>query len=248
VRGPLNIKRSRQGQPVIFQAGASNDGRNFAARRAEAIFAGAQTLEEAQEYYRDVKQRAKGFGRDADALSILPGIGPVIGLTEAEAEAKYRELSDLGSLQTGLGFLARAFSDHDFSVYDLDAPFPDVEHIGRNSNQSSSYRILAQVRAENLTLRQIAQRLSVPRGAFAGTPAQVADELQNWFENEGADGFVLFETLPGQLELFVEHVVPILQARGLYHLDYEGETFRDSLGLPFAVNRYTAKRGAREAA
>jgi FMN-dependent oxidoreductase (nitrilotriacetate monooxygenase family) len=88
VRGPLNIKRSPQGQPVIFQAGASNDGRNFAARRAEAIFAGAQTLDEAQEYYRDVKQRAKGFGRDAEALSILPGFGPVIGLTEAEADAR----------------------------------------------------------------------------------------------------------------------------------------------------------------
>jgi FMN-dependent oxidoreductase (nitrilotriacetate monooxygenase family) len=248
VRGPLNIKRSRQGQPVIFQAGASDDGRNFAAKRADAIFAGAQTIEEAQEYYRDVKARAKGFGRDPEQLSVLPGIGPVIGLTEEEAEARYRELADLGSLETGLGFLARAFNDHDFGRYDLDAPFPDVAVLGLNSNQSASNRILAEVRAEGLTLRQIAQRLSTPRNAFSGTPTQVADELQRWFETEGADGFVLFETLPGQLDLFVDHVVPILQARGLFRDDYDGATFRDHLGLPFPENRHTVARGDRAAA
>lgn len=248
VRGPLNIKRSRQGQPVIFQAGSSEDGRAFAASRADCLFVGAQTIEEAQEYYRDVKARAKGFGRDPDTLSVLPGIGPVIGLTEAEAEAKYRELADLGSLDTGLGFLARAFNDHDFSHYDLDAPFPDVAHIGFNSNQSASNKILAEVRAEGLTLRQIAQRLSTPRSAFAGTPEKVANELQRWFEQEGADGFVLFETLPGQLDIFVEHVIPILQARGLYRTDYEGETFRQNVGLEVPPNRYTVARKARAAA
>jgi FMN-dependent oxidoreductase (nitrilotriacetate monooxygenase family) len=248
VRGPLNIKRSRQGQPVIFQAGASDDGRNFAARRADAIFGSAQTLEEAQEYFRDIKARARGFGRDPSELYILPGFGPVIGLTEEAAEAKYQELAALGSLQTGLGFLARAFNDHDFSRYDLDAPFPDVASLGWNSNQSASQKILAQVRAEGLTLRQIAQRLSTPRSRFVGTPAQIAGHMVEWFENEGADGFVLFETLPGQLDLFVDHVVPLLQARGLFRTDYTGETFRDTLGLPFPVNRYTAARDARSAA
>ncbi len=248
VRGPLNIKRSRQGQPVIFQAGASDDGRNFAAKRAEAIFTGAQTLAESQEYYRDVKGRARGFGRDPSRVYILPGVAPIVGATEAEAEAKYQELASLGSLQTGLGFLARSFNDHDFSVYDLDGPFPDVEALGRNSNQSASDRILAQVRAEDLTLRQIAQRLATPRGAFVGTPQQVADRLQDWFEHEGADGYVLFEPLPGQLDIFVDEVIPILQARGLFRDDYEGETFRENLGLGFPVNRYTAERKARSAA
>jgi len=248
VRGPLNIKRSPQGQPVIFQAGASDDGRNFAARRADAIFGSAQTLEEAQEYFRDVKARARGFGRDPAKLYILPGFGPVIGLTEEEAEAKYQEFAALGSLETGLGFLARAFNDHDFSRYDLDAPFPDVAALGWNSNQSASQKILAQVRSENLTLREIAKRLSTPRGSFVGTPAQIVDHMVEWFENEGADGFVLFETLPGQLELFVDHVVPLLQARGLLRTEYTGETFRDTLGLPFPVNRYTAARDARSAA
>jgi FMN-dependent oxidoreductase (nitrilotriacetate monooxygenase family) len=248
VRGPLNIKRSRQGQPVIFQAGASEDGRNFAAKRAEAIFAGVANLGEAQEYYRDVKARARGFGRDPAALYVLPGIGPVVGETEAEAEAKYQELVALGSLESGLGMLSRSFNDHDFTAYDLDGPFPEVSAIGRNSNQSASNRILAQVRAENLTLRQIAQRLATPRGDFVGTPEQVADKLQQWFESEGADGFVLFESLPGQLDLFVDKVVPILQARGLFREAYEGETFRETLGLPFPENRYTVAAKAQSAA
>jgi FMN-dependent oxidoreductase (nitrilotriacetate monooxygenase family) len=248
VRGPLNIKRSRQGQPVIFQAGASDDGRNFAAKHAEAIFGSAQSLDEAQEYHRDIKARARGFGRDPGQVFVLPGIGPIIGLTAADAEQNYQTLAGLGSLQTGLGFLARSFNDHDFSQYDLDAPFPDVAALGWNSQQSATQKILAQVKAEGLTLRQIAQRLSTPRGQFIGTPVQIADQLETWFANEGADGFVVFETMPGQLDLFVDHVVPLLQERGLFRTDYEGETFRDHLGLPFVENRYTAARQARNAA
>ncbi len=248
VRGPLNIKRSPQGQPVIFQAGASDDGRNFAAKRADAIFAAAPTLADGQAYYRDVKARAQGFGRDAEQLYVLPGIAPVIGETDAEADAKYQELAALESLETGFGFLSRTFNDHDFRQYDLDGPFPDVEHIGRNSQQSGSQRILNEVRAENLSLRQVVQRLATPRGAFVGSPERVADTLQHWFENEGAGGFVLFETLPGQLDIFVERVVPILQARGLFREAYEGETFRDNLGLPVPANRYTAAKDERAAA
>ena len=244
VRGPLNIKRSQQGQPVIFQAGASEDGRNFAARRAEAIFCSPQTLAEAQEYYRDVKARARGFGRNPQHVLILPGIAPLVGDTSEHAEALYQELAGLASLETGLGFLARSFNDHDFSVYDLDAPFPDVASLGWKSNQSSSLRILAQVREGDLTLRQIAQQLATPRGDFIGSPTEVADRLEHWFQNEGADGYVLFESLPGQLDAFVDKVVPILQARGLYRQSYEGKTFRDHLDLPFAVNRYTAARQA----
>lgn len=248
VRGPLNIKRSRQGQPVIFQAGASDDGRNFAARRAEAIFCGPANIDEAQSYYRDVKARARGFGREGSEPLILPGVAPIVGLDEAEAEARYQELLALTSIETGLGFLARTFNDHDFRRYDLDGPFPDVEHIGWNSQQSGTQRILKLVREENLTLRQVAQRLASPRGDFVGTPVQVADKLQEWFATEAADGFVLFEPLPGQLQVFVDHVIPILQARGLFHLDYEGETLREQLGLPFPGNRYTEARGAQSAA
>ncbi|SDA13261.1 LLM class flavin-dependent oxidoreductase [Sphingomonas sp. NFR15] len=248
VRGPLNIKRGPQGQPVIFQAGASDDGRNFAAKRADAIFTHAPTFEDGQSFYRDVKSRAQGFGRDPDDLFVLPGISAIVADTDAEAEALYRGLAASESLDTGFGYLSRTFNDHDFRQYDLDAPFPDVAHIGKNSQQSGSNRILAEVRAENLTLRQVVERLATPRGAFVGSPETVADTLQTWFEQGAADGFVLFEPLPGQLEAFVEKVVPILQARGLFRAEYEGETFRDSLGLPVPVNRYTAARGDRAAA
>lgn len=248
VRGPLNIKRMPQGQPVIFQAGASDDGRNFAAKRAEVIFSHAEDEEAGQAYYADVKARAKGFGRDPRQLFILPGIAPIVGETDEDAEARYRELAALESIDTGLGFLSRTFNDHDFRQYDLDAPFPDVEHIGLNSQQSGTLRILAQVRAENLTLRQVAERLATPRGVFVGSPETVADRLQQWFENGAADGFVVFEPLPGQLDLFVDKVVPILQARGLFRTDYEGATFREHLGLAQPDNRYSSKAAKKSAA
>lgn len=248
VRGPLNIKRGPQGQPVIFQAGASDDGRNFAARRADAIFAAAPTLEEGASYYSDVKERARGFGRDPADLYVLPGITPIVGDTDADAETAYRDLAARESPETGFGFLSRTFNDHDFRQYDLDGPFPDVAHIGLNSQQSSSNRILAEVRAENLTLRQVVERLATPRGAFVGSAETVADTLQTWFEQGAADGFVIFEAIPGQLARFVEQVVPILQARGLFREEYEGATFRDSLGLPVPANRYAVARTDRVAA
>jgi FMN-dependent oxidoreductase (nitrilotriacetate monooxygenase family) len=248
VRGPLNIKRTPQGQPVIFQAGASDDGRNFAARRAEVIFTHAPTIEEGHAYLADVKARAKGVGRNPDKLFILPGIAPIIGETDEDAESRYHELAALESIDTGLGFLSRTFNDHDFRQYDLDGPFPDVEHIGINSQQSSTLRILAEVRADNLSLRQVAERLATPRGAFVGSAETVANRLQQWFEAGAADGFVIFEPLPGQLDLFVDQVIPILQARGLFRRNYEGTTFREHLGLDVPDNRYSVAGSRRAAA
>ena len=242
VKGPLNIARSAQGQPVIFQAGASEDGMNFAARRADAIFVSQGSLAEAQSYYRDLKQRAAGFGRDPEEVFILPGIRPVIGLTEAEAEQKYQELVGLVSIENALRMLGRPFNDHDFSVYDLDQPFPDVTHLGLNSNQSAVLKITRGARENHLTLREVALRFATPRNNFIGTPTQVADALEAWLHGRASDGFVLFESLPGQLDLFVRHVVPLLQQRGIYRTEYEGDTFRQSLGLPVPENRHTAAR------
>ncbi|ACB94814.1 LLM class flavin-dependent oxidoreductase [Beijerinckia indica] len=248
VRGPLNIARSAQGQPVIFQAGSSEDGRNFAAQKAEAIFVHHETIEEARLYYRDVKARAEGFGRDPSKLLILPSVAPIIGSTEAEAEARYQEIAGLVSIENALSMLGRPFNDHDFSVYDLDAPFPEVGADALNSTQSAVLKIIAAAREENLTLRQVALRFATPRGDFVGTPEQVADKFQLWLETGASDGFVMFASLHRDLELFVETVVPILQARGLYRQDYDGTTLRENLGLDVPVNRYTAQRSARSAA
>lgn len=245
VKGPLNIARSPQGQPVIFQAGASEDGKNFAAQRADAIFVGHDNLEEAKAYYKDVKARATGFGRDPETLFILPGIRPVVGSTPEDAEKKYRELANLVSIENALANLGRPFNDYDFSAHDLDAPFPEeVSKHGANSNQSASIKILRTAREEKLSLREVALRFATPRSHFVGTPEQVADALQRWFDERAADGFVTFESLPGQLEVFVETVIPILQARGIYRREYTAETLRGNLGLEVPVNRYAIARAA----
>ncbi|RWR08814.1 LLM class flavin-dependent oxidoreductase [Paenirhodobacter populi] len=246
VEGPLNIARSPQGQPVIFQAGASEDGRDFAAARSDAIFVQPGDLAGAQAYYADVKRRAAGFGRDPDTLFVLPGLRPVIGSTEAEAERKYQAFIGLTSIEDALLIMARSFNEHDFSQYDLDAPFPDVAHVAANSNRSTSERIIALARAENLTLRQTAQRFATPRTDFIGTPEQVADAFERWFTGRGADGFVFNNSLPDELSVFADTVVPILQARGLFRTEYEGTTFRDSLGLAKPANRNTTRRLAAE--
>ncbi|WP_084579459.1 LLM class flavin-dependent oxidoreductase [Sphingomonas azotifigens] len=249
VKGPLNISRSPQGQPVIFQAGASEDGRNFAAKHAEAIFVAHEGLADAQAYYADLKARAAGFGRDPDKVLIVPGARPVIGSTEAEADRKYRELTELVTLENALRALGRSFNDHNFSVYDPDGPFPEaVIAEGLRSNQSASTHIVETAGREKLSLRELALRFATPRSPFVGTPEQVADALQHWFEARGADGFNTFESLPGELDLFVDEVVPILQRRGIYKRDYPGRTFRDTLGLDVPVNRYTAARALRSAA
>ncbi|MDR6532797.1 FMN-dependent oxidoreductase (nitrilotriacetate monooxygenase family) [Caulobacter rhizosphaerae] len=247
VKGPLNISRSPQGQPVIFQAGASEDGKAFAAKRADAIFVSHEEIDTAKAYYQDIKARAAGYGRDPDQLHVLPAARPVVGRSAQEAEALYKELTELVSLDNALSMLARPFNEYDFGQHDPDGPFPlEAAEFGANSNQSAVNRIVAAVKEEGLTLRETALRFATPRGHFVGDPEQVADSLQRWFEERASDGFVLFESLPGQLEAFVELVVPILQARGLFRADYEGTTFRESLGLDFPANRYAPTLAAAE--
>jgi len=246
VEGPLNLSRSPQGQPVIFQAGASEDGKNFAAARSDAIFVQNDDLQSAKAYYADVKRRAAGFGRDPDELFVLPGLRPVIGSTEAEAERKYQEFIALTSIEDALLIMARSFNEHDFSQYDLDAPFPDVARFAENSNRSTSERVIRLARDENLTLRQTAQRFATPRTDFVGTPEQVADAFQRWFLEPAADGFVYNNSLPDELSVFAETVVPILQDRGIYRREYQGTTFREQLGLPKPANRHSIRRIAAE--
>ncbi|WP_372632180.1 LLM class flavin-dependent oxidoreductase [Cohnella sp.] len=242
VEGPLNIARSKQGQPVVFQAGSSESGKNLAAKGADAVFTGHETLEEAQAFYKDVKTRAIGYDREADDIVILPGISPIIGRTQEEADRKYEEIASLVSIEKALDYLGRFFEHHDFSPYPLDEPFPDIGDLGSNSFRSGTDKIKKQAREQGLTLRQVALRSATPRGPFVGTPEHVANLIQQWYEEEGADGFIIHSQLPSGLNDFVELVVPILQERGIYRTEYESDTLRGNLGLKVPVNRNTVAK------
>ncbi|MDS9471522.1 LLM class flavin-dependent oxidoreductase [Sporosarcina pasteurii] len=242
VQGPLNIARSPQGQPVIFQAGSSAAGIAFSAREADAVFAIMPTLEEAQQYYVDVKEQTAKLGRNPHDVIVLQGISPIIGDTEEEAERKYEELASLVTIEQALAFLGRLFEHHDFSQYPLDEPFPDIGCIGKNSFRSDTDRIKSEAREQNLTLRQVAFREATPRTPFMGTPEQVANLVEAWYEQNAADGFMLIANLPSELTAFVDQVVPILQKRGIFRTEYEGTTLRENLELSYAENRYSLKR------
>lgn len=242
VKGPLNIARSPQGQPLIFQAGVSDDGRNFAAQNADAIFVSPESFDEAHAYYQDLKARAEGFGRDPQALFILPGIRPIVGRDEADAEARYQQAVALVSIEDAIVALGRPFNDYDFSPHDLDAPFPDLGDLGSNSHRGSSEAIKRLAREEQLTLREVALRFSQPNRDFTGTAQQVADAIEHWFEHGAADGFIIRSLLPDGLQRFTELVVPELQKRGLWRTEYSGKTLRDNFGLSVPVNRHTQHR------
>ncbi len=251
VRGPLNIARPPQGYPVIVQAGASEPGRELAARTAEVIFTANLIISDAQEFYSDVKRRLVKFGRQADDLLVMPGIFPVLGGTEREAEARYEELQALVDPAVAWGILRRHYQGVDLSGYSLDDPAPPLPG-DTNLNKSRLKLVSDLVERERPTLRQLYRQVSTARGHLTtvGTPEQVADLIQHWFENGAADGFnIMPPTLPGGLTEFVDEVVPLLQRRGLFREDYEGRTLRENLGLrrPESGARLRAARLAAEA-
>lgn len=240
VQGPLNIARSRQGQPVLFQAGASEAGKTFAARVADAIFTSQGSLSDAVRYYQDVKQRAARAGREPNEMVICPGCSPIVGQTMAEAEQKYQEIASLVDIRDALHYLGRYFNDIDFSQFDLDAAFPDLGDFARNGWESTTDKLKHVAQQEQLTLRQLALRTTTPKSVFVGTPTHIADTMQEWFEAGAADGFMISAAvLPDGLTDFIDHVVPILQARGLFRTAYEDDTLRGNLGLSKPPNRYT---------
>ncbi|QLG38960.1 LLM class flavin-dependent oxidoreductase [Paenibacillus sp. E222] len=239
VQGPLNVARSKQGHPVVFQAGSSESGKELAARSADAIYTGHETLEEAQEFYSDVKARAVAYGRKAEDILIFPGIGPIVGRTEEEAERKYQEIAELVSIDQALNYLGRYFDHYDFAQFPLDEPFPEIGDLGSNTFRSTTDKIKQQAREQGLSLRQVALLASTPRTSFIGTPEQIADQIQEWFEGGAADGFNIRTVVPNGLGDFVDLVVPVLQERGLFRTEYEHETLRGNLGLEIPRNRYT---------
>ncbi|MGI2035532.1 LLM class flavin-dependent oxidoreductase [Rhizobium panacihumi] len=249
VEGPLNIQRSPQGQPVIFQAGSSDAGIGLAGKHADAVFTNGVSVEENQTFSRRVKQSAVAQGRSVDDVKIFPGIGPIVGRTQAEAEEKYQTIRNLISIDEALAYLGRFFDHHDFSVYDLDAPFPELGDIGKNSFRSTTDRIKRVAKEQGQSLREAALGAATPREGFVGTPEHVASKLIEWFENGAADGFILgFPVIAEGLDDFARFVLPILEERGYFDPHLKGSTLRENLGLPYRQSVYASAGGEVEKA
>ena len=239
VAGPLNLPRCPQGRPVLVQAGSSDTGRRFAARHADAVFTAHVEKATAQEFYADLKALAAAEGRNPDQVLILPGLNAMIAATEAEAQRLAREVNDLTDPEVGRKRLSNRFGGHDFSHLPLDRPlapedFPDPDTV--EAARSRTEVILNLVRRDRLTLRQLLGYLAGARGHYvaAGTPAQIADLIQDWFTSGAADGFnIMPPLLPLQLEIFSTEVISLLQRRGLFRTEYTGPTLREHYGLPW---------------
>jgi alkanesulfonate monooxygenase SsuD/methylene tetrahydromethanopterin reductase-like flavin-dependent oxidoreductase (luciferase family) len=234
---------------VLIQAGASEAGKEFASRHADAVFTGQASLEDGVQFYQDVKERAARHGRNPDEVLILPGCAPIVGETAAEAEAKYQEIANLVGINDALNYLGRYFNDLDFTQYALDEPFPELGDFGRNGWESTTDRIKQLVKDEDLTLRQMALRATTPKHVFIGTPTYIADTMQEWFEGAAADGFMMnAAVLPDGFNDFIDHVLPLLKERGLFRTEYEADTLHGNLGLPVLPNRYAAAASLEQSA
>ena len=231
VKGPLNIPRSPQGHPILIQAGSSGPGQDLAARTADVVFTAQQSLAEAQAFYKSLKSRVEKFGRKPDDVAVMPGFLPVVGRTSKEAAEKLAELDKWTELKSAMPLLEERIG-HSLGDYDPDGPLPDLPISDQLRSRAELLTALA--RRESLTIRQLALRVAAGRGhhIVLGTPVEIADRMQEWFDGRAADGFnVMPPFFPEGLEDFTQLVVPILQERGLFRTEYEGSTLRDHLGL-----------------
>jgi alkanesulfonate monooxygenase len=247
VKGPLNIARPPQGWPVIVQAGASEPGKQLAAETAEAVFTGGGTLSQAQALYEDIKGRMDKAGRDRDHLKILPGAFVVVGDTVEEAQKKRATLDGLVHYDSAIAGLSVILGT-DASKFDPDGPLPDIPES--NASKSGRDRLVEYAAKNNVTVRQLAQRVGGYGGlSFVGTPATIADQMEEWLTTNASDGFnIMFPFLPQGLDDFVDKVVPELQRRGIFRKEYEGRTLRENLGLPRPRNRFFETSEAADAA
>jgi FMN-dependent oxidoreductase (nitrilotriacetate monooxygenase family) len=246
VRGPLNVPRSPQGRPLMVQAGSSDAGRELAARCAEVVFTAQRSLADAQEFYRDVKQRAAKYGRDPSEIVILPGLMTIVGRTEEEAKARDAFLRSLIHPDLALIYLSE-WLGVDATKLPLDEPLPEIAVT--EAHRSRQQMLIKVAKERNMTVRELAQFTAEGTGhnLAMGSPQQVADHLESWWREGAADGFAIIPpALPADLDDFVELVVPELQRRGIFRTEYEATTLRGNLGLPWPVSRNASARSAAE--
>jgi FMN-dependent oxidoreductase (nitrilotriacetate monooxygenase family) len=239
-KGLLDVPRPIQGYPVFVQAGNSDVGREFAAQHAEMIYASATDLDIAKAYYSDVKGRMAKYGRDESQLIVTPGLSVIVGETDQEAKNLQDELHGLIDFSKGVNLMGL-----DLSGYPIDGPLPDLP-AGPNG-RGRREQMYALARKENLTIRQLFFRFGISRGHVqaVGSVKTVADIIQQWFEERGADGFnVVPPLLPRGFSDFTRLVVPELQRRGIFHRDYEQQTYRGNLGLDRPANQHVARRAS----
>jgi FMN-dependent oxidoreductase (nitrilotriacetate monooxygenase family) len=231
VQGPLNITRPPQGYPVFMQAGASDTGVNFAAKYAEVVFAVHQNMDTAAAFTKRLRDLAASYGRDPAQLKVLPGLCTIVGSTEAEAKAKLAELGALTDPAYAMKVLSERMG-HDLSSYPLDGPVPQLPPS--TIMQGHAITLAETARRRNMTLRELRDFVGLSMGhkLMCGTPEQIADEMEQWFNAGTGDGFNLLPPwFPGGFDTFVDHVVPVLQKRGLFRTEYAGHTLREHLGL-----------------
>ncbi len=258
ISGQFNVPRSPQGRPVIFQAGDSSEGRDFAASSADAIFGRHATLDAGQEFYADVKGRLARYGRSHDDLLILPAATFVLGETDAEAQELAHEVRlQQVSGQTAINFLEQLWN-RDLSAYDPDGPLPEIDpSVGENTiaKGRASVRMYkdplatanewrARASVDNLSIRELIIEVT-GRQAFVGSPSTVAESINELVQADASDGFILVPHItPGGLDGFADTVVPLLQERGVFRTDYTGTTLRDHLGLTEPVGGRDVPREA----
>jgi FMN-dependent oxidoreductase (nitrilotriacetate monooxygenase family) len=236
VKGPLTIKRTPQGRPVLVQAGAASQGLEIAASSADVVYSSSFDLKSAQTYYASIKDRMAKYGRDRDSLKIMPGVTLFIGRTEAEAREKYDLLNSLVEPELGLSYLYSQMGD--LSAYPLDGPVPEPEDP---LVKSMAKNLLALARRDNLTIRQLYTTIAAGFGGrvLVGTAEQIVDSMEEWVANDAADGFNLCPpVLPLGLDETVEFLLPELRRRGMFRTEYEGPTLRENLGLQPPQSRY----------
>jgi N-acetyl-S-(2-succino)cysteine monooxygenase len=240
VRGPLNVARSPQGRPVMFQAGTSEAGYEMAAEFSDAMYVKAPTFEAGQAFYSHVKAKLPRYGRKDHELLLMPGLTVVTGTSQRDALDRFMATVESVQDEEGFTLISQLLSGLDLSAYPVDQAVPDLPHIEKAMKAA---RMVFERGGRRMTIRELMGGLAVNLGhlMILGTPGEIADEMIRWRDERAADGFILMSyCLPDGLEEFVDRVVPQLQERGAFRTEYESETFREHLGLGRPSNRFQA--------